>query len=56
MPLGKHFGGHGEAVMADMKKRYGAKAERIFYATENKRKKESPFAAGMRHGKASKKK
>lgn len=38
MPLSKHFGGHGAEVMADMRKRYGDKAERIFYATENARK------------------
>lgn len=40
MPLSKHFGGHGESVMRDMKRRYGAeKGERVFYATENARKK-----------------
>ena len=38
MPLSKHFSGHGEAIMAAMKKRYGHKAERIFYATEQKHK------------------
>ncbi len=38
MPLSKHFGGHGEKVMKDMRERYGEKAERIFYATENKMK------------------
>ncbi len=39
MPLSKHFGGHGEEVMANMRRQYGAdKAERIFYATENARK------------------
>jgi hypothetical protein len=39
MPLSKHFGGHGAKVMAEMKKRYGAKrGKRIFYATENKQK------------------
>lgn len=40
MPLGKYYGGHGEEVMTDMKKRYGKKAgERVFYATENAKKK-----------------
>ena len=40
MPLSKHFGGHGEKVMANMKKEYGAeKGKKVFYATENKRKK-----------------
>lgn len=38
MPLSKHFGGHGEKVMAAMKKKYGKRAKRIFYATENKQK------------------
>lgn len=39
MPVSKHFGGHGEEVMAAMKKKYGAKkGKRVFYATENKRK------------------
>lgn len=48
MPLSKHYSGHGEKVMADMKGRYGEKkGERVFYATENKRKskkKRSGFA------------
>ena len=40
MPLSKHFDGHGEEVMANMRKQYGSeKAERVFYATENARKK-----------------
>ena len=40
MPLSKHFGGHGEEVMANMQKEYGpGKAEHVFYATENARKK-----------------
>ena len=38
MPLSKHFGGHGGEVMASMRKQYGDKAERVFYATENKMK------------------
>ena len=38
MPLSKHFGGHGAEVMRHMKKEYGKDAERVFYATENKRK------------------
>ena len=40
MPLSKHYRGHGEEVMRDMTARYGAeRGERVFYATENKRKK-----------------
>lgn len=39
MPLSKHFGGKGEKVMKAMIARYGReRGERIFYATENKRK------------------
>ena len=38
MPLSKHYGGHGEEVMASMVKQYGSqKAKRVFYATEKKR-------------------
>lgn len=38
MPIGKHFGGHGEKVMSSMKKQYGEeKGERVFYATDKKR-------------------
>ena len=39
MPIDKYYGGHGEEVMANMKKQYGAdKGKSVFYATENKRK------------------
>ena len=40
MPLSKHYGGKGEKVMRSMKKQYPDEetAERVFYATENKRK------------------
>ena len=51
MPLCKHFKGHGDAVMASMKKTYKdpATAERVFYATENKKKnEESPVKKGMK--------
>ncbi len=42
MPLSKHYKGHGEEVMANMKKEYGSKkGERVFYATENKMKKQA---------------
>ena len=38
MPLSKYYGGSGEKVMKDMKKRYGEKkGESVFYATANKR-------------------
>ena len=41
MPISKHYQGHGEEVMAKMKKTYGDSetAKRVFYATENKMKK-----------------
>lgn len=40
MPISKHYQGHGEEVMANMKKTYGDSetAKRVFYATENKQK------------------
>lgn len=39
MPIGKYFKGHGEEVMAAMKKEYGGKkGESVFYATSNKMK------------------
>lgn len=39
MPLKKYFKGHGEKVMANMKKEYGAKkGESVFYATANRDK------------------
>lgn len=38
MPIKKYFGGHGEDVMSDMTKRYGAKkGKSVFYATANKK-------------------
>lgn len=40
MPLDKYFKGKGAQVMKNMKREYGDKeGERVFYATENKRKK-----------------
>lgn len=49
MPLNKHFGGHGDEVMSSMKQTYGPeKAERVFYATDNARKK----AAAKKRSKA----
>jgi len=48
MPLSKHFGGAGEEVMANMRREYGntEKAKRIFYATENARKKDVDHEIG----------
>jgi hypothetical protein len=47
MPLNKHFGGHGEEVMDNMKKEYGGeKAEKVFYATENKNKGKAKKTSG----------
>jgi hypothetical protein len=37
MPISAYYGGHGEKVMANMKKRYGERGKRVFYATANKR-------------------
>lgn len=41
VPLSKHYGGKGRKVYLAMKKTYGdkEKAEQVFYATENKMKK-----------------
>lgn len=42
MPISKYFGGHGEKVMKNMTKEYGAKkGKRVFYAMSNKRKSKS---------------
>jgi hypothetical protein len=50
MPLSKYYHGHGESVMKDMKKRYGAKkGERVFYATANKAKKKPRTLLGGAH-------
>jgi hypothetical protein len=40
MPKSRHYGGHGGKVWRSMLKTYGSKkkAERVFYATENKLK------------------
>lgn len=37
MPKVDYFKGHGKEVMADMHKRYGSRAEEVFYRTANKR-------------------
>jgi hypothetical protein len=37
VPVEKYFAGHGREVMAKMRKKYGDRAERVFYATANKR-------------------
>jgi hypothetical protein len=38
MPRNSYYGGHGREVLASMKRSYGAKkAERVFYATAEKR-------------------
>lgn len=37
MPIEKYFKGHGREVMSDMRKRYGERAEKVFYSTANKR-------------------
>jgi hypothetical protein len=38
MPISKYFKGHGEEVMGNMQKEYGAKkGKQVFYATANKR-------------------
>lgn len=36
MPIGAYYGGRGEKVAAQMRKRYGPDWRRVFYATANK--------------------
>lgn len=57
MPLSKHYGGHGAEVMAAMKRTYKdpKTAERVFYATENKKKKKGPSKGDMKAAGYSKK-
>ena len=44
-PVSGYYGGHGEAVMSNMTKEYGAeKGKRVFYATANKRKMKPPVS------------
>lgn len=39
MPASKYYKGHGDEVMAAMKKQYGGdKGKKVFYATANKKK------------------
>jgi hypothetical protein len=53
MPLSKHYKGHGDEVMSAMKRTYGDSdtAKRVFYATENKNKKNKRKAARKRGSK-----
>jgi hypothetical protein len=49
MPLSKYYGGRGAKVMAQMKKRYGAKkGKQVFYATANKMHQPGGAKAGKR--------
>jgi hypothetical protein len=45
MPISEYYGGHGERVMKDMRKKYGNRAKEIFYATANKRRRRAKNAA-----------
>jgi hypothetical protein len=36
VPISAYFKGHGREVLASMRKRYGARAEQVFYKTANK--------------------
>jgi hypothetical protein len=44
MPVKEYYKGHGDEVMSSMKKTYGSDkaAERVFYATANKRNMNRP--------------
>jgi len=49
VPINAYFHGHGEEVLADMKKKYGKdKGERVFYATAKKGEKPNAKSAGRR--------
>lgn len=55
MPIGAYFKGHGTEVMSSMKKKYGPKAEQVFYATANKmdmkpKEPKAPAAKGFKAG------
>jgi hypothetical protein len=39
MPLSKHFSGKGQEVAENMQQQYGSRWKKVFYATENARKK-----------------
>jgi hypothetical protein len=53
MPVSKYFKGHGDEVMSNMTKEYGAKkGKQVFYATANKKgEKPGPFSAIVKKGK-----
>jgi len=38
MPIAAYYRGHGKQVAEQMKKRYGKRWKRVFYATANKTK------------------
>ncbi len=49
MPLDKYFGGHGKKVMRSMRKTYSPKkAQQVFYATANKRKRKRQKGVPLR--------
>lgn len=57
MPINKYFKGHGKEVMKNMKSQYGGeKAERVFYATANKKGEKPGGHGGGGHGGSTKKK
>ena len=41
MPISSYFKGKGKEVLSEMRKRYGNRAEEVFYKTANKRKKKN---------------
>ena len=48
MPISRYFKGHGEEVMSNMTKEYGAKkGKQVFYATANKKKMKSKMPKGV---------
>jgi len=51
MPISEYYKGKGEKVMKGMKKKYGDKAKRVFYATANKKDMTGPSSkVKSKHG------
>lgn len=47
MPVSEYYKGHGKEVMAGMRKKYGKRAKKVFYATDMEPKSKMPMGASM---------
>ena len=52
MPVENYFKGRGEEVMGSMRKKYGKRAKRVFYATANKKGMNRPGKGSKKRHKA----